>query len=177
MAKKKAGPTWKTYEQIAASVLDQCAAEFGLSRFEGKQVVVGKSGTEWEVDARGWAEGNTVHFLVECKNYSKTAVTQAITGSLACTIQETDAAGGFLVSPRGLQSGAKKVAAAYNIHEIKLDPGSTTAAYFGEWLGKLRIGLSETVTFSERVLITKIDKNGNETVAYDSEKDNRANEG
>lgn len=172
---KKADPSWKSYEQIAAFVLNQCAKEFGLERVEGKQDVAGKSGTEWQVDARGWTEGNTAHFLVECKKHSDTAISQAITGSLVFQIQDTDAAGGFLVSPRGLQSGAKKVAAAHNIHEIKLDPRSTTAAYFGEWLGKLRIGLSETVTLSERVLITKTDENGNETVVYDSGKDDKTN--
>ncbi|WP_175701133.1 restriction endonuclease [Burkholderia ambifaria] len=174
MAKKKADPTWKSYEQIAEFVLNQCANEFGLSRFEGKQDVAGKSGTDWEVDARGWTEGDSAHFVVECKKHSNTAISQAITGSLFCTIRDTDAAGGFLVSPHGLQSGAKKLAASTNIHEIKLDPRSTTAAYFGEWLGKLRIGLSETISFSERILIKKIDENGNETVVHDSDENNTA---
>ncbi|RQT26130.1 hypothetical protein [Burkholderia contaminans] len=178
MAKKKADPTWKTYEQIAAFVLNQCAAEFGLSRFEGKQDVAGKSGTEWEVDARGWTEGNTAHFLVECKKYSTTAISQAITGSLVYSIQDTGAGGGFLVSPKGLQSGAKLVAAATNIIEIKLDPKSTTAAYFGEWLGKLHVGINEdaSVRLSEHVLIQSIDEDGNRTVAYDSDNDDKPNE-
>ncbi|WP_185715931.1 hypothetical protein [Burkholderia sp. Bp9004] len=172
MAKKKTDPTWKTYEQIAAFVLDQCAEDFGLSRVEGKQDVAGKSGTEWEVDARGWTEGNTAHFLVECKKHKSTAISQAITGSLAFQIQDTDAAGGVLVSPKGLQSGAKKVAASANIHEVKLDPKSTTAAYFGEWLGKLHVGLNEDVgvQLSEHVLINHIAEDGSETVAYDSDK-------
>ncbi|CAJ3548703.1 Uncharacterised protein [Burkholderia pseudomallei] len=178
MVKKKDDPTWKSYEEIAAFVLNQCAAEFGLSRVEGKQDVAGKSGTEWEVDARGWTEGDTAHFLVECKKHEKTAISQAITGSLAYQIQDTDAEGGFLVSPHGLQSGAKKVAAASNIHEIKLDPKSSSAAYFGEWLGKLRVGFTEEVGLqvSEHLFIKEIDKDGNETVVYDSDKDDKAKE-
>ncbi|MNY23042.1 hypothetical protein D3C86_1566900 [compost metagenome] len=176
MAKKNDDPKWKSYEEIAAFVLNQCAAEFGLARVEGKQDVVGESGAKWEVDARGWTDGDAAHFLIECKKHEGTAISQAITGSLAYQIQDTNADGGFLVSPRGLQSGAKKVAAANNIHEIKLDPKSNSSAYFGEWLGKLRGGVNEDVgiQFSERLLIQKIDKDGNETVVYDSNQDDKA---
>jgi hypothetical protein len=47
MAKK-----WQTYEEVAAHLLDEFAAEFGLSRVEGKQIVDGQhSGTKWEIDA------------------------------------------------------------------------------------------------------------------------------
>jgi len=177
MAKKNDDPTWQSYEQIAAHVLNQCAAEFGLSRFEGKQELAGKSGTKWEVDARGWTKGNTAHFLVECKKYANTAVSQAITASLAYQIQDTDAQGGFLVSPQGLQSGAKKVASANKIYEIKLDPSSTATAYFGEWLGQLRVGLTEKVDIqlSEHLVIKKFDKDGNEVVLYDLANDDNAN--
>ena len=73
----------------------------------------------------------------------------------------------------------QEVAAANNIHAIKLDPKSSTAAHFGEWLGKLRIGLTEEVGLqvSEHLLIKKIDKDGNETEVYDSDKDDKANVG
>lgn len=170
MAKKKGDLTWQSYEEIAAFVLDQCAEEFGLSRVEGKQKVAGKSGTKWEADARGWTEGNTTHFLVECKEHAKAGISQALTATLAYQILDTDASGGFLVSPKGLHSGAKKVAAANNIHEIKLDPKSTKAAYFGEWLGNLRVGFHEEINLeaSEHLLIRAIDKDGNEKVLYDS---------
>jgi hypothetical protein len=86
MAKKKSGSNWKGCEKIAAFVLKQCEAEFGLSKPEGKQDITGKSGTELEVDALGCTEGDTVHFLVECKKHEKTAIDQALTGSLACQI-------------------------------------------------------------------------------------------
>lgn len=176
MAEKEKSPDWKSYEEIAAYVLNQCAAQFGLSRVDGKQDVAGKSGTDWEVDARGWTEGDTAHFLVECKKHEKTAISQAITGSLAYQILDTDASGGFLVSPLGLQSGAKKVAASNNIHEIKLDPRSTTSTYFGEWLGKLHVGFTEELNLqaSEHLLIKSIDKEGVEAVVYDSAKDERS---
>ena len=69
MAEKEKSSGWKSYEEIAAYVLNNCAAQFGLSRVDGKQNVAGKSGTDWEVDARGWTEGDTAYFLVECKKH------------------------------------------------------------------------------------------------------------
>jgi hypothetical protein len=175
MSKKKKDPRWRTYEEIATLVLNQCAAEFGIERVEGKQDVVGKSGTTWEVDARAWTAGNASHLLVECKKHENTGISQAITSQLGWQILDTDAEGGFLVSPNGLQSGAKFVAAAANIREIKLDPRSTPSAWFGEWLGKLRAGFTDevNVNVSEHLLIKKIDKDGNETVVHDSDKDAR----
>ena len=78
----------------------------------------------------------------------------------------------FLGSPDGLQSGAKQVAAAAGIQEIKLDPLSTTSAYFGEWLGSLRIGFTDdlNVEISEHLSIQLINKDGNMIQTYDSDK-------
>lgn len=168
---KKKDPAWKSYEEIAIMVLSQCANEFGLSRVDGQQDVTGKSGAVWEVDARGWTEGDNAHFLVECKKHESSAISQALTGTLAYQILDTDAEGGFLVSPKGLQSGAKTVAAANNIYEIKLDSKSSMAAYFGEWLGKLRAGFNEKVNLqvSDHLLIKEIDENSNEKVIYNSD--------
>ncbi|TPQ32022.1 hypothetical protein [Cupriavidus pinatubonensis] len=169
----KTNPSWKTYEEIAALVLNQCAAEFGIDRVEGKQKVVAKSGATFEVDARAWTEGNAAHLLVECKKHENTGISQAITSALAWQIIDTDAEGGFMVSPNGLQAGAKFVAAAANIHEIKLDPASTASAWFGEWLGKLRAGFTDNVnvSVSEHLVIKAIDPNGSETIVHDSAKD------
>lgn len=172
MSKKK-DPSWKTYEEIAALVLNHCAAEFGIERVEGKQKVAAKSGATFEVDARAWTAGNAAHLLVECKKHENTGISQAITSALAWQILDTDADGGFLVSPNGLQAGAKFVAAAAHIHEVKLDPASTASAWFGEWLGKLRAGFTDEINMSasEHLVIKLIDKDGNESIAYDSNDD------
>jgi len=168
---KKADKTWKTYEEVAAFVLNQCAADFGLGRFDGKQVISSVSGADWEVDARGWSEDESTFVIVECKKHTGTGISQAITGSLAYVIKDTGAAGGFLVSPQGLQSGARKVAAAEGIHEIKLDAKSTTSAYVGEWLGKMRAGFTDKTvgSITEHLSIKAMDKDGTVTQLYDSD--------
>ena len=46
-------------------MLNQCASQFGMARFEGKQDIAVQSGTDWEVDARGWAEDGKTFVVVE----------------------------------------------------------------------------------------------------------------
>lgn len=170
---QKNNASWRTYEEVAAYVLNQCASQFGLARFEGKQGIAGQSGTDWEVDARGWAEDGKTFVVVECKKHKGAKISQAIVGSLAFTIQDTGAAGGFLVSPHGLQAGAKKVAAAAKVEEIKLDPASTPDAFFGEWLGSLQAGFADTVTasMSEHVQFKLFNAEGKLIQEYDSNQD------
>ena len=111
--------------------------------------------------------------LVECKSTRTRASVKPSLANWVWQILDTDADGGFLVSPNGLQAGAKLVAAAADIHEIKLDPRSAPSAWFGEWLGKVGAGFADEVKVgvSEHVLIKRIDQNGGETVASDSSKD------
>lgn len=157
MAEKR----WKTYEEVAAYLLDQFAEHFGVGRFEGKQLVPGASGTEWELDAKGVGENGTRIIVVECKRHTKTGISQAITGALAFTIQDTGAHGGILVSPLGLQTGGKMVAASANIVEVTLTPDSTTTDYMMQFLDRIHVGLSDTVHIFDELTIVLRDKAGN----------------
>lgn len=157
MAEKR----WQTYEEVAAYLLNQLAEHFGVGRFEGKQVVTGDSGTEWEIDAKGCADDGSRVIVVECKRHTKSGISQAIAGSLAWTIQEVGANGGILVSPIGLQDGAKKVAAKANIVEVLLDQDSTTTNYVLSFLNQIHVGFSETVRVTDYVAIEVRDKDGN----------------
>lgn len=152
---------WKTYEEVAAHLLDQFAEHFGVGRFEGKQIVSGSSGTEWELDAKGVGENGNRVIVVECKRHTKSGISQAIIGSLAFTIQDTGADGGILVSPLGLQAGAKLVATSANIVEVKITPDSTTTNYMMQFLDRIHVGLSDTVRISEQLTIELRDKDGN----------------
>lgn len=159
MSKKQ----WKTYEEVAAYLLNQFAEHFGLGRFEGKQVVAGESGTEWEIDAKGCATDRGNFVVVECKRHTKTGISQAITGGLAWSIQDTGASGGILVSPIGLQEGAKKVAAKANIVEVILDQNSTKSDYILNFLNQVCLGFSENMNLNitESLTIAIMDKEGN----------------
>jgi hypothetical protein len=152
---------WQAYEEVAAYLLNQLAEHFGVGRFEGKQVVAGDSGTEWEIDAKGCADGTGRIIVVECKRHTKSGISQAIAGSLAWTIQDVGADGGILVSPLRLQEGAAIVAKKANIVQVVLNQDATTTDYLLSFLNQIHIGISEAVHITEHVLIEIRDKDGN----------------
>ncbi|MCJ8503163.1 hypothetical protein [Desulfatitalea alkaliphila] len=154
---------WKSYEEVAAYLLNQFAEHFGLGRFEGKQVVAGECGTEWEIDAKGFSDDGSHFIVVECKRHTKSGINQTITAGLAWIIRDTGASGGILVSPIGLQEGAKKVAAKAGIHEVLLDPNSTTTDYVLKFLHHVCLGFSDIVNLNvtDSLTIAVKDKNGN----------------
>ena len=156
---------WKTYEEVAAYLLDQFAEHFGVGRFEGKQLVSGASGTVWEIDAKGCTDREGHFIVVECKRYTKTRIAQATVGSLAWTIVDSKASGGIFVSPKGFQKGARKVAENADIHEVLLTEDSTTKDYVLKFLNDVRLGFSsgETVKIADSTALTLMDKNGNIT--------------
>ena len=155
--------SWKSYEEVAAYLLNQFAEHFDLGRFDGKQIVAGESGTSWEIDAKGYSEDNQHFVIVECKRHTKAGISQAITSSLAWSIQDTGASGGILVSPLGLQAGAKKVAAKADIHEVIMREDSTTTEYLIKFLDKVCLGLTDVISLSitETLTIIKRDIDGN----------------
>jgi hypothetical protein len=147
---------WETYEEVSTYLLNQIAAEFGLRNFEGKQRIVGKkSGTEWQIDAKGIGEGNEVFFIVECRRYRKAKQNQEKLGGLAYRIIDTGANGGIIVSPLGIQEGAVKIAQAENIYSVLLDENSTRSEYVLRFLEKIRVGkhLEGKVSFKSSLSI------------------------
>ena len=138
--------TWKSYEEVAVYLLDRCAGEFGLARVEGKQKVSGhRSGTEWEIDAKGVREGDEGFIIIECRRYITSKQNQEKLGGLAYRILDTGASGGIIVSPIGLQEGAKKIAQAENIIDIQLDQNSTPQEFSMRFLNKIMIGMREEI--------------------------------
>lgn len=145
---------WKTYEEVAAYLLNQFPADFGLTRVEGKQTVEGlRSGTHWEIDAKGVREGNQGFIIVECRRYTTSKQSQEKLASLAYRITDTGAGGGITVSPFGLQEGARKIAAAENIVEVRLTPNSTPHDFTMQFLNKIMIGITDRISISDHVEI------------------------
>jgi hypothetical protein len=98
------------------------AHEFGLVRVEGKQKILGSStGTEWEIEGKGVTTRDKEFVIVECRRYTTSRLKQECVGALAYRISDTGASGGILVTPIGLQEGAKMVAACENIVTVILD--------------------------------------------------------
>ncbi|MGN4155810.1 hypothetical protein ACS0Y3_36300, partial [Burkholderia gladioli] len=150
------------YEQVAQILLDRFAADFGLSFVEGKQDMPGNlTGTTWEIDAKGVAEGSNAFLIVECRRYTTSKLAQEDIAAIAYRIQDIGAAGAITVSPYDLQSGAKKVAAATNIVHVQLSPESTPEEFWLQFLDKMRLGFRDEVNLSVtdhlQITVTKTD--------------------
>jgi hypothetical protein len=143
---------WKTYEEVAAYLLDRHAAEFGLDHVEGKQTVVGKrSGTKWEIDAKGVREGNEGFVIIECRRRTRSKPNQEQLGALAYRIIDTGASGAIIVSPLDIQKGAAKVAAAENVLSVQLDADCTPTQFAMRFLTKLMVGIEFGVMVGVRM--------------------------
>jgi len=110
---------WRNYEEVAQFLLGQMASHFGLGRVEGKQVVAGAS-SSWEIDAKGVRKDGHGFVIIECRRLTKQGVPQEQIAGLAFKIQDMGAAGGIIVSPLPLQSGAKNVANRQGVLEVQL---------------------------------------------------------
>jgi hypothetical protein len=148
--------TWQSYEQVAQYLLNQFAEHFGLGHVEGKQIIPGASGTDWEIDAKAVRADGQGLLVVECRRLTTSRLKQENLAAMAWRITDTGAAGGIVVSPLDLQAGAQKVAAHADIIHVKLDPASTTTDYILRHLNDLFVGVSTTLGLRDSVSVVKI---------------------
>ena len=149
MNEGKAG--WETYEEVAVHLLDRLAGHLDLEYVEEKQKVEGESGARWEIDGKGVGDDGEGFVILECKRYPDSRVPQGKLAKLAYRISDTGAAGGIVVTPIGLQEGAKQVAEDTGVRTVELDESSTTADYMMRFLDTVFVGLSETGHASDEV--------------------------
>jgi hypothetical protein len=142
---------WKTYEEVAAHLLDKFAEHFGLSRVEGKQAVSGlRTGTQWVIDAKGIARGTEAFLIIECRRHTTSRQDQEQLAGLAFRIIDSGANGGILVSPLDFQSGAEKVAQSEGIVHVELHQDSTPTEFAMWFLNQTFVGVHEHCHFSDR---------------------------
>jgi predicted polyphosphate/ATP-dependent NAD kinase len=154
--------SWERYESVARDLLDHFREHFGFDRVESKQQIAGRSGTSWEIDAKGVCEGtNSAVMLVECRQYRSKRLNQEAVAGLAYRITDTGTSGGIIVSPLPLQDGAKKVAEANNIIHVQLGPDSTSENFAIAFFCRIFVGLSDRVGISDNATAVLVDKDGN----------------
>jgi len=139
--------SWRSYQEVAAYLVGQFKEHFGLEIVEGTQKVTGqRSGTEWELDAKGVRIGGEGFMIVECRRHTTSGQKQGHIAELAYRILDTQAAGGIIVSPLPLQEGARKIAGAEGIVEVTLNAECTTTDYVMQFLNKIMVALTEKAT-------------------------------
>lgn len=134
--------TWQSYEQVARYLLAKLSDKLGLGleRVEGKQKLVGKSGTTWEIDGKGVKVDDGAVVVIECRRYTSSKVKQSAVASLAYSIKDLKASGGFIVTPIGVQKGGRLIAEAEGIQVVHLDADSDAESYVLKFLGDIFIG-------------------------------------
>jgi hypothetical protein len=129
---------WRRYEELAAHILGEVRAHFGFTQVKGKQSVPGlRSGTDWEIEAKGLSEDGQTFVIVECRRWTTSKLKQEHLGAIAYRILDTGAVGGIVVTPLDIQQGAKKVAAAENILVVRLGLDATPERFALEFLGNV----------------------------------------
>lgn len=152
---------WETYEQVAVHIMNKIAEHLSLERVEGKQSVYGsRSGAGWEIDGKGVKAGDEGFVIIECRRYTKSRQKQEQVAALAYRIMDTGASGGILVSPLGFQEGAKKVAAAENIHEFFMGPDSTSTDYAVKFLSTVFIGATGHIKLTGSATLSVVGPDG-----------------
>jgi hypothetical protein len=152
---------WESYEQVGTYLLDQFASEFGLDRVEPKQEISSqRSGTRWEIDAKGIRQGNDGFVLVEFRRYTTSRQSQEKIGALAYKVIDTGAKGAIIVSPLGVQEGAAKIATAENMINVILNENCNRYEYLIAFLNKLMIGVQDTMAIKDSVEIEMRDSDG-----------------
>ena len=120
-----------------------------------------RSGTSWEIDAKGICNGGNEFVIIECRRYTTSKQSQEKMGGLAYRIIDTGAQGGIVVSQLGLQEGARLVAAAENIVDIHLAPNSTIHEYFMASADKVCAGDVVLMDIKDSLTIIELDEQGN----------------
>jgi hypothetical protein len=145
--RKARSKAWLTYEEVARYLLNDLSERFGLSRVEGKQIVQGRgSGTSWEIDAKGIRGDGTGFVVVEVRRYTTRRLDQEKMAAIAYRVRDTRAKGGIVVTPLGLQEGAKKIARKAGVVSVRLCANSTTERYLLHAFGVVMFGgVSETI--------------------------------
>lgn len=145
---------WKSYEEVGTYLLNQFSNKFELDRVDGKQKIPGlRSGTSWEIDAKGLRIGGDGFVIVEFRRYTSSRQNQEKMGGLAYRIIDTGANGGIIVSPLGLQEGAERIASAENVVNVILNENCNRYEYMIKFLNNVMIGFHDTIKVKDLVEI------------------------
>jgi hypothetical protein len=139
---KTSDKKWRDYEEVSTYLLNRLRQELGLTKVEGKQKLAGKSGTEWNIEAKGIRNDDGGIIIIECRRNTTRRQNQERIAGFAWRITDTGAQGGIIVNQLGLQKGAKLVAKAGNIVSIIIDANSTPENFAVEFLNKIFLGLT-----------------------------------
>jgi len=120
-------------------VLLSFASEFGISEVEAKQRLMGGSGAEWEIDAKGIKADGEGFLVIECKQRTNAGIKQSDVAALAFTIRDLNADGAVIVTSVDPQKGAKIIAENQGFKVVFLPKESTFSEFIASCGARLAI--------------------------------------
>jgi restriction system protein len=124
--------------------------EIGLEAETGKTVATPRGNIELDVFAIDVKSVDKIKYIIECKNWNKT-IPQSVIHAFTTVMHEVGANIGFVISKRGMQSGAKSYTKNTNIHALTYEEFQQRYVdiwhenYFVPQLGNAADSLSEYV--------------------------------
>ena len=109
-------------------------------------------GTTYEIDVIGYRKGNGRLVIFECRDYAKKLNQEAVRG-FAYRIQVTGAESGYIVTPVGLQSGAKLVADYERINVIRIPRGASPDNYVIQLMHGFLAKVTEKMPFQDEIKV------------------------
>jgi len=154
---------WRNYEDAARKIigkLNSMKDELRIEKITDKQKIKGKSGEEWEMEIMASDSESGKPILLECKCWAK-PIPRDVIVSLAYKIKDVGGDRAFIITPIGLQSGAKKLAGVEQIETILLTKDSTSSNFDLVLAnrGKHHHGSEHIVKITDKVKIVKIKSN------------------
>lgn len=122
-------PNPKDWRELQAGVC-RLLTEIGLTAETEKTLTTPRGEVEVDVYAIDQASVDKIKYIVECKNWSA-AIPQAVVHAFTTVMSETGANIGFIVSQKGLQSGAERYTNSTNI--IGMTYHELQQRYFDIW--------------------------------------------
>lgn len=156
------------YEEVAQRVLTELASHLGIKSVQGKQDLIGDSGTSWEADLVAYDEDDRT-IKIECKyrKSSRDKIKQGEMGAFALSVIDTGSAGGILVTSHEVQEGAQKVADKFNVRVVELREGSTMDAYIAKIKDALFVGITDSIELMDECQIIVTNVKTGEVKRYD----------
>jgi hypothetical protein len=145
--------TGKPYEDITRKIISENREFFGLNRVEpGPTSVPAIHGGKYKIEVLAYRKGDERLILFECRD-REDRLDQEETGGFAYRIQVTGAAKGYLVTPVGLQSGARIVADYEKIGQITIPRGATAGNYLARFLDQILLKSTENLGLGDSVQV------------------------
>lgn len=119
---------WKDLQSSVAETLKAIGFEVEIE----KNIITPRGSVEIDVWAQDNSGNEPITYLIECKNWNK-KIPQTVVHSLTTVMHETGANVGYLISKKGIQSGAEGYLQKTNIKALSYS--EFESLYFSSWWG------------------------------------------